>query len=108
MSGNFAIKGGGRTPNGKCHLKFPFWFFDYLPKGLEKGYFQQVLEHHHCEREAALTNGASARSKGEPGLLTTDSTSAAAGFTQHYTSHRRFRRITTGRYICGGLMGSDG
>ena len=27
MSGNFAIKGGGgggRTPNGKCHLKFPF------------------------------------------------------------------------------------
>ena len=33
MSGNFAIKGwGGRTPNGKCHLKFPFWFFDYLPK----------------------------------------------------------------------------
>ena len=21
MSGNFAIKGGGRTPNGKCHLK---------------------------------------------------------------------------------------
>ena len=32
MSGNFAIKGGGgRTPNGKCHLKFPFWFFDYLP-----------------------------------------------------------------------------
>ena len=27
MSGNFAIKGGGgRTPNGKCHLKFPFWF----------------------------------------------------------------------------------
>ena len=34
MSGNFAIKGGrgGRTPNGKCYLKFPFWFFDYLPK----------------------------------------------------------------------------
>ena len=32
MSGNFAIKGGGgRTPNGKCHLKFPFWFFDSLP-----------------------------------------------------------------------------
>ena len=24
MSGNFAIKGGGQTPNGKCHLKFPF------------------------------------------------------------------------------------
>ena len=24
MSGNFAIKGGGRTPNGKYHLKFPF------------------------------------------------------------------------------------
>ena len=21
----------GRTPNGKCHLKFPFWFFEYLP-----------------------------------------------------------------------------
>ena len=32
MSGNFAIKGGGvSAPNGKCHLKFPFWFFDYLP-----------------------------------------------------------------------------
>ena len=33
MSGNFAIKGGGggRTPNGKCHLKFPFWFFAHLP-----------------------------------------------------------------------------
>ena len=33
MSGNFAIKGGGggRTPNGKCHLKFPFWFFAPLP-----------------------------------------------------------------------------
>ena len=28
MSGNFAIKGGGRTPNGKCHLKFPFWLFE--------------------------------------------------------------------------------
>ena len=26
-----AIKGGGRTPNGKCHLKFPFWFFDSVP-----------------------------------------------------------------------------
>ena len=24
---------GGRTPNGKCHLKFPFWFFDSLPNG---------------------------------------------------------------------------
>ena len=23
--------GGGRTPNGKCHLKFPFWFSGYLP-----------------------------------------------------------------------------
>ena len=22
---------GGRTPNGKCHLKFPFWFFAPLP-----------------------------------------------------------------------------
>ena len=22
---------GGRTPNGKCHLKFPFWFSAYLP-----------------------------------------------------------------------------
>ena len=33
MSGNFAIKlrGGGRSPNGKCHLKFPFWFFAHLP-----------------------------------------------------------------------------
>ena len=32
MSGNFAIKGGGdRTPNGKCHLKFPFWFSAHLP-----------------------------------------------------------------------------
>ena len=32
MSGNFAIKGGGgRPPNGKCHLKFPFWFFDSVP-----------------------------------------------------------------------------
>ena len=32
MSGNFAIKvGGGATPNGKCHLKFPFWFFDSFP-----------------------------------------------------------------------------
>ena len=31
MSGNFAIKGGGRTPNGKCHLKFPFWFFESVP-----------------------------------------------------------------------------
>ena len=36
MSGNFAIKGGGggRTPNGKCHLKFPFWFSAHLPKKL--------------------------------------------------------------------------
>ena len=25
-------EGGGRTPNGKCHLKFPFWFFDSFPK----------------------------------------------------------------------------
>ena len=32
MSGNCAIKGGGRTPNGKCHLKLPFWFFDSVPK----------------------------------------------------------------------------
>ena len=33
MSGNFAIKGGegGRTPNGKCHLKFPFWFSAPFP-----------------------------------------------------------------------------
>ena len=33
MSGNFAIKGGGggRPPNGKCHLKFPFWFFESVP-----------------------------------------------------------------------------
>ena len=23
--------GGGRTPNGKCHLKFPFWFFESVP-----------------------------------------------------------------------------
>ena len=35
MSGNFAIKGGGgRPPNGKCHLKFPFWLFDYFPKSV--------------------------------------------------------------------------
>ena len=27
-----AIKGGGPTPNGKNHLKFPFWLFDNLPK----------------------------------------------------------------------------
>ena len=39
MSGNFAIKGGGRTPNGKCHLKFPFWFFDSFPN------FHQFLLH---------------------------------------------------------------
>ena len=34
MSGNFAIKGGGGggAPNGKCHLKFPFWFSAHLPK----------------------------------------------------------------------------
>ena len=32
MSGNFAIKGGGgRTPNGKCPFKFPFWFSAHLP-----------------------------------------------------------------------------
>ena len=31
MSGNFAIKGGGRTPNGKCHLKFPFWLSAPFP-----------------------------------------------------------------------------
>ena len=23
--------GGGRTPNGKCHLKFPFWLFETFP-----------------------------------------------------------------------------
>ena len=84
------------------------WSFHHVTcKGLKKGYFQQILEHHHCGREAVLTNGASARSKGE-GSLTTDSTSAAAGFTQHYTAHRCFQGITTGRYICGGMMGSDG
>ena len=33
MSGNFAIKGGGgRTPNGKCHFKFPFWLSAPFPK----------------------------------------------------------------------------
>ena len=38
MSGNFAIKGGGgRTPNGKCHLKFPFWFSEPLPYHLHRG-----------------------------------------------------------------------
>ena len=26
--------GGGRTPNGKCHLKFPFLFFAPLPYAL--------------------------------------------------------------------------
>ena len=26
------LRGGGRTPNGKCHLKFPFWLFDSFPK----------------------------------------------------------------------------
>ena len=25
------IKGGGLTPYGKKHLKFPFWLFEYLP-----------------------------------------------------------------------------
>ena len=28
-----SVEGGGRTPNGKCHLKFPFWLsapFPYL------------------------------------------------------------------------------
>ena len=24
--------GGGPTPNGENHLKFPFWLFEYLPK----------------------------------------------------------------------------
>ena len=24
------LRGGG-GPNGKCHLKFPFWFFDSFP-----------------------------------------------------------------------------
>ena len=24
-------EGGGRTPNGKCHLKFPFWFSAPFP-----------------------------------------------------------------------------
>ena len=29
-----SIKGGeGPTPNGKIHLKFPFWLFEHLPKG---------------------------------------------------------------------------
>ena len=31
MSGNLCHWGGGRTPNGKCHLKFPFWFSAHLP-----------------------------------------------------------------------------
>ena len=45
MSGNFAIKGGGgRTPNGKCHLKFPFWFFAHLPKQmLEKVFCSNMV-----------------------------------------------------------------
>ena len=30
-----AIKGGGSTPNGKNHLKFPFWLFDTLPYSVE-------------------------------------------------------------------------
>ena len=25
------LRGGGQTPNGKCHLKFPFWFFESFP-----------------------------------------------------------------------------
>ena len=28
--------GGGPTPNGKNHLKFPFWLFDALPKTIHK------------------------------------------------------------------------
>ena len=38
MSGNFAIKGGrgGQTPNGKCHLKFPFWLFEPFPKHIKE------------------------------------------------------------------------
>ena len=27
-------RGGGRTPNGKCHLKFPFWLSAPFPKHL--------------------------------------------------------------------------
>ena len=51
MSGNFAIKGGGGgTPNGKSHLKFPFWFFDSLPNGVniyeEKKYSFDVWQIH--------------------------------------------------------------
>ena len=33
MSENLCHQGGGgRTPNGKCHLKFPFWLLAHLPK----------------------------------------------------------------------------
>ena len=32
MSGNLCHWGGGSTHNGKNQLKFPFWFFDNLPK----------------------------------------------------------------------------
>ena len=32
MSGNLCHSwGGGRAPNGKYHLKFPFWLFEPLP-----------------------------------------------------------------------------
>ena len=47
MSGNFAIKGGGgQTPNGKCHFKFPFWFFDSFPKGRNDTKRQNVFSWH--------------------------------------------------------------
>ena len=34
MSG---IMGGGGCPNGKVHLKFPFWLFETLPKHSRPG-----------------------------------------------------------------------
>ena len=45
MSGNFAIKGGGRTPYGKCHLKFPFWFFEPVPKAICQNWIKQHIFH---------------------------------------------------------------
>ena len=41
MFGNFAIKGGGSMPNGKNHLKFPFWLFDTFPYA-QKVYSENV------------------------------------------------------------------
>ena len=30
------VRGGGRTPNGKYHLKVPFWLLAHLPKSLDR------------------------------------------------------------------------